>query len=40
MHEYFGIEIESVWDTVQKNISVLKKHILDMKADYELATED
>jgi uncharacterized protein with HEPN domain len=39
IHEYFGIEIESVWDTVRKNIPELKKHILEMKADYERTTD-
>ena len=39
IHEYSGIEIESVWDTLRKNIPELKKHILDMKAAYERTTD-
>lgn len=35
IHEYFGIDVESVWDTIQKNIPALKKHVLEMKRDKE-----
>lgn len=35
IHDYFGIEVESVWDTVQNNIPILKKHVLEMKSNYE-----
>lgn len=31
IHDYFGIDIESVWDTVNKNIPLLKEHVLQMK---------
>ena len=27
IHDYFGIDIEAVWDTVNKNIPEFKKHI-------------
>jgi len=27
IHDYFGIDVEAVWDTLQKNIPVLKQHI-------------
>lgn len=33
IHEYFGIDVESVWDTIQKNIPALKKHVMEMKGD-------
>ena len=26
-HDYFGIDLESVWDTLNSNIPILKKHI-------------
>jgi len=32
IHNYFGVDVESVWDTVQKNIPLLKQHVLAMKA--------
>jgi len=30
IHNYFGIDLEAVWETVQKNIPLLKSHILDV----------
>ncbi len=27
IHDYFGIDVEAVWDTIQNNIPVFKKHI-------------
>lgn len=27
-HDYFGIDLESVWDTLKKNIPVFKEHII------------
>jgi uncharacterized protein with HEPN domain len=27
IHDYFGIDVEAVWDTLHKNIPVFKKHI-------------
>lgn len=35
IHDYFGIDIESVWDTVINNIPLLKEQIKKMKEDYE-----
>jgi len=35
VHDYFGIDVESVWDTVQNNVPILKKHVLEMKSNYE-----
>ncbi len=26
-HDYFGIDLESVWDTLKKNLPVFKEHI-------------
>ena len=31
IHNYFGIDAETIWLTVKKNIPVLKEHILDLK---------
>jgi uncharacterized protein with HEPN domain len=28
IHDYFGIDLEAVWDTVRKNIPSLKSNIL------------
>jgi len=28
IHDYFGIDLEAVWDTVRKNIPSLKRNIL------------
>lgn len=30
IHNYFGIDIESVWDTVNNDIPELKKHIIEL----------
>ncbi len=30
IHEYFGININIVWNTIQKDIPKLKKHILEL----------
>ena len=27
IHNYFGLDVEAVWDTIKKNIPGLKKHI-------------
>ncbi len=27
IHDYFGIDVEAVWDTIQKDIPALRKHI-------------
>ena len=27
IHDYFEVDIEAVWDTIEKNIPILKKHI-------------
>lgn len=28
IHDYFGIDVEAVWDTVAKNLPSLKKHVI------------
>ena len=33
IHDYFGIDIEAVWDTLQKNLPTFKKHILNVFKD-------
>ena len=30
IHDYFGIDLEAVWDTVRKNIPSLKSNIMKM----------
>lgn len=30
IHEYFGIDTESVWDTIKNNIPILKNHIVEV----------
>ena len=30
IHEYFHVDLDQVWNTIQKNIPELKKHILEM----------
>lgn len=27
IHDYFGIDVEAVWDTIQTNIPAFKKHV-------------
>lgn len=28
IHDYFGIDLEAIWDTIKKNLLSFKKHIL------------
>ena len=28
IHDYFGIDLEAIWDTINKNLLFFKKHIL------------
>ena len=35
-HDYFGIDIEAVWDTIKNNITPFKKHILPKLSDFIL----
>jgi len=30
IHDYFGIDLESVWDTIKNNIPSFKKHIIEV----------
>jgi uncharacterized protein with HEPN domain len=30
VHEYFGVELDRVWDAVKNNLPELKRHILNM----------
>ena len=27
IHDYFGVDVESVWDTIHNNLPLLKQHI-------------
>jgi uncharacterized protein with HEPN domain len=31
IHDYFGVDVESLWDTIRKNIPQLKKNIKKLK---------
>ncbi|MBU4344196.1 MAG: DUF86 domain-containing protein [Proteobacteria bacterium] len=40
IHDYFGIDLESVWDTIKNNIPPFKQHILEvLKAEEEEKVE-
>lgn len=39
IHNYFGIDIESVWDTIVNNIPLLKEQIKKMRIEYEITDE-
>ncbi len=30
IHDYFGIDLEAVWDTIENDIPLLKKHLLEV----------
>ncbi len=30
IHDYFGVDLDAVWDTVEKDIPVLKNRLLDL----------
>lgn len=30
IHDYFGIDLEAVWDTIKNDIPSLKKHIIEV----------
>ncbi|MDD5773652.1 MAG: DUF86 domain-containing protein [bacterium] len=36
IHNYFGINLESVWDTIEKDIPALKKHIKKLSKEIDL----
>jgi len=36
IHDYFGIDIEAVWDALQKNLPTFKKHILNVFKDQKI----
>ncbi len=33
IHDYFGVDVESLWDTIRKNLPQLKKSIKRLKKD-------
>jgi len=33
IHDYFGVDVDAVWETVKKDIPVLKKKLMDIKAE-------
>ncbi|MBI2471312.1 MAG: DUF86 domain-containing protein [Planctomycetes bacterium] len=37
IHDYFGINLKTIWNTIKNHIPQLKGHIVKMKADYELS---
>ena len=34
IHDYFGVDIEKVWDTAQEDLPVLKKQVIGILKDY------
>jgi uncharacterized protein with HEPN domain len=34
IHDYFGVDIEKVWDTAQQDLPVLKEQVLGILRDY------
>ena len=38
IHEYFGVDLESVWNTIEQDLPELKSHMLKLKA--ELTAEE
>lgn len=35
IHDYFGINLKTVWNTAKNNMPLLKEHIIKMKESYE-----
>jgi len=33
IHDYFGVDVDAVWETVKKDIPVLKKKLIGIKAE-------
>lgn len=33
-HDYFGVDIEKVWDTTQEDLPVLKEQVIQILNDY------
>ena len=33
IHDYFGVDVDAVWETVKKDIPVLKKKLMDIKTE-------
>jgi len=33
IHNYFGVDVDAIWDTVKKDIPVLKKKLMDIKTE-------
>ena len=34
IHDYFGVDIEKVWDTAQEDLPILKKQVIGILKDY------
>jgi uncharacterized protein with HEPN domain len=34
IHDYFGVDIEKVWDTAQEDLPVLKEQVINILRDY------
>jgi len=34
IHDYFGVDIEKVWDTAQEDLPVLKEQVIEILRDY------
>jgi len=35
IHHYFGVDLEVVWDTVEKDLPALKKHVKKILGEHE-----
>jgi uncharacterized protein with HEPN domain len=35
IHDYFGVDIEKIWDTTQEDLPVLKRQVIGILKDYE-----
>jgi len=35
IHDYFGIDVEAVWDTLQNNLQSFKEHVLKVFKDQQ-----
>jgi uncharacterized protein with HEPN domain len=34
IHDYFGVDIEKVWDTTQEDLPILKEQVIEILRDY------
>lgn len=39
IHEYFGVDLESVWNTIEQDLPELKSHISNLKAELTIGKQ-